>query len=85
MSRQEAEMMNISQRALESGEILDPIEKLRHLCLARGATGFLELGRAFRRMVDDDNNQLSLEKFTTGLNDAELNLSEEEIQQTFNA
>lgn len=39
MSRHENEMMNKSQRMLAAGRVEDAVEKLRHLCLARGATG----------------------------------------------
>lgn len=48
LAQNEKEMINKSQRALESGHLEDALEKLRHLCLARGATGILGLGRCFR-------------------------------------
>lgn len=84
MSRQEAEMINSSQRVLQSGQILDPIEKLRHQCLVRGADGILGLGRAFRRMDDDGSNALNGEEFIKGLRDSGLPVTDEEGQEIFN-
>lgn len=39
MSRHETDLINSSRRALASGRVEDSLEKLRHLCLARGAGG----------------------------------------------
>ncbi|XP_055530313.1 calcyphosin-like protein isoform X2 [Wyeomyia smithii] len=84
MSRQESEMINRSRRALSSGSTMDSIEKLRHMCLARGASGILGLGRCFRRMDDDGNKVLSLSEFVKGLHDTGLEVSNEEASDIFN-
>lgn len=85
MSRSENELMSKSQRALEDGKEKAPIDRLRLLCLARGATGIIGLGRAFRRMDDDGNKALSLEEFTKGLHDSGMDCSNDEAQQMFEA
>lgn len=41
----EADLVNRSKRALADGRQKDSIEKLRLLCLARGASGIYGLGR----------------------------------------
>lgn len=81
ISRHETEMMHKSRRALDSGLIEDSLEKLRHLCLAKGNAGILSLGRWFRMA---NNNDLNVEEFSKILNDAEIGLAEEETQQVFN-
>ena len=45
MSRHEIDLINKSKRALASGELEDSVEKLRLMCLARGASGIMGLGR----------------------------------------
>lgn len=48
MSRHETDLINKSRRALASGRVEDSVEKLRHLCLARGASG----ERKLRKFVE---------------------------------
>ncbi|XP_055948489.1 calcyphosin-like protein [Argiope bruennichi] len=61
----------------------DPIEKLRLLCLQRGAKGILGLGRIFRRMDDNHSGDLNFEEFVKGIRDTGLNVTDEEAEQIF--
>ncbi|XP_041976091.1 calcyphosin-like protein isoform X2 [Aricia agestis] len=81
-SRQDEELMQSSNRSLVSET--DPLEKLRLLCLSRGATGILGLGRIFRRMDDDGSKQLNLEEFINGIKETGLELSHEDAESLFN-
>lgn len=45
ISRGESVLMNKSRRALDDGKHKSPIDKMRLLCLARGASGIFGLGR----------------------------------------
>lgn len=83
MSRHESELINKAQRALASGEVTDPIEKIRQLCLSRGASGILGLGRAFRRMDDDGNKALNQEEFIKGIQDTGLPVTDKEGREIF--
>ncbi|KAH0953539.1 hypothetical protein HN011_010829 [Eciton burchellii] len=80
-TRQEIEMINKAQRAIY--HTTDSIEKLRLLCLARGANGILGLGRAFRLIDEDGNKKLNREEFMSGLQKTALELSNDEIDQIF--
>ncbi|XP_044750927.1 calcyphosin-like protein [Coccinella septempunctata] len=84
MSRNESELASKSRRQLQSmGSQGDPIEKLRLLCLSRGATGILNLGRMFRRMDDDGNKNLTLEEFAKGLRETGLEINDAEAEKIF--
>ncbi|CAD6237047.1 GSCOCG00002111001-RA-CDS [Cotesia congregata] len=78
-TRQEAEMINKAQRALHTAE--DSIDKLRLLCLARGAGGILGLARTFRRMDEDGNKQLSKEELIEGFEAMGFEFEEEEVDE----
>ncbi|XP_026739664.1 calcyphosin-like protein isoform X1 [Trichoplusia ni] len=80
-SRQEEELMQKSARALTAAT--DPLEKLRLLCLSRGASGILGLGRIFRRMDDDGSKQLNQEEFFNGIKETGLELSHEDAMELF--
>lgn len=83
MSRDESQLVNRCHRSLNDGTEKDPVEKLRLLCLARGTSGIVGLGRAFRRMDDDGNKTLSLDEFTKGIGDSGLDVSDDEAEQIF--
>lgn len=84
MSRNETELINKCQRALDDGTEKDPIVKLRLMSLARGASGIVAMGRAFRRMDHDGDKQLSLEQFVKGLRDTDIEVTDEEAEEIFN-
>ncbi|XP_050342923.1 calcyphosin-like protein isoform X1 [Nymphalis io] len=81
-SRQEEELIQKSTRALSN--TTDPLEKLRLLCLSRGASGIVGLGRVFRRMDDDGSKQLNKEEFLNGIKETGLEISKEEAENLFN-
>lgn len=84
MTRQENELINKSQRELQAkGASADPVTRLRLVCMTRGATGILGLGRMFRRLDDDGNKQLNREEFITGLREAGLEITDEEAENMF--
>lgn len=79
-SRANQEMMNQAKRKAEY--TLDPLEKLRLLCLSKGSDGLLEFGRVFRRKESDD---LSLEEFTEAIRDAGHQITKDQIDILFQA
>ncbi|CAG9859499.1 unnamed protein product [Phyllotreta striolata] len=83
-SRQETEMAAKSLRDLQAmGNAGDPLERLRLLCLSRGATGILGLGRLFRIMDDDGSKNLNREEFLQGLKEVGMELKEDEAEKVF--
>lgn len=83
-SRKESDMMNKSLRQLQGeSSTATAVERLRLLCLSRGASGILGLGRLFRRLDDDGNKQLNQEEFVVGLRESGFEVSDEEAKILF--
>lgn len=83
--RTERQMKQAAVKALRDNKELDPIEKLRLLCLERGANGIQGLGRSFRIMDDDRNRTLDFVEFRKGLRDYGLiDISNEDAKKAFN-
>ncbi|TGZ75246.1 hypothetical protein CRM22_000487 [Opisthorchis felineus] len=61
----------------------DPLEKLRNVCLSRGANGIVGLGRQFRIIDDDGNKKLCFREFQKGCRDFGADLTKEEIEEIF--
>ncbi|XP_053634252.1 crustacean calcium-binding protein 23 [Cherax quadricarinatus] len=82
-TRNEEDMMAVARRKIS--QTTDPVEKLRLLCLSRGAAGILGMGKVFRRMDDDGSHNLNMEEFSKGIRETGLRLSDEETEQLFQA
>lgn len=61
----------------------DPLEKLRLMCLSRGANGILTLGRLFRNMDDNRSGDLCKDEFRKGIRDIGFQLTEQELESLF--
>ncbi|XP_013116309.1 calcyphosin-like protein isoform X2 [Stomoxys calcitrans] len=78
----ETNTINKALEQLSTGS-MDPLTKLRALCLSRGAIGINGLGRIFRNMDDDGSKALNEYEFTKGIKETGLEVSNEEIKQLF--
>lgn len=83
-ARHDREMQQKARKNLGKKD-LDPIEKLRCQCLARGSKGILGLGRVFKIMDDDGNKNLSFSEFKKGLNDYGVPLELPDVKKMFAA
>ncbi|KAM7538893.1 hypothetical protein Aperf_G00000056269 [Anoplocephala perfoliata] len=80
-ANEQRELMMNAQMKLAQAKT--PIEKLRYMCLSRGASGINGLGRQFRVIDDDGNKHLSKEEFIKGCHDFKVDLTKEEVDQLF--
>jgi Ca2+-binding EF-hand superfamily protein len=83
ISHNEKEMIYKSQRLLDSGKIQDPIVALRHLCLARGFSGFLRFGRCFREIDDNGKMVMNLNQFAEAMDNTGFELNDEQVEDIF--
>ncbi|XP_045131261.1 crustacean calcium-binding protein 23-like [Portunus trituberculatus] len=82
-TRNEEDMMANAKRKLAQAN--DPVEKLRLMCLSRGVSGIMGMGKVFRRMDDDGSHNLNMEEFSKGITETGLQLNEEDTKKLFNA
>lgn len=76
--------MHLSEQATHSlPQATDPVERLRLLCLQRGAGGIVGFGKVFRRMDDDNSGNLSRNEFIKGLRETGLDLTDLDVGQLF--
>ncbi|XP_034242045.1 calcyphosin-like protein isoform X4 [Thrips palmi] len=80
-SHRESLMMSESRRQVSVTAC--PLERLRLICLSRGASGIMGLGRMFRLMDDDGSKALNFEEFSRGMQDAGLELDASHLQELF--
>lgn len=79
----EGELINWSKRELSNGETLIPIEKLKLVCLSRGAGGIVLLGRSFARL-DVNKDSLNFYDFKRAILEAGFTeMNEKEIGEIF--
>ncbi|RDD39747.1 Calcyphosin-like protein [Trichoplax sp. H2] len=67
----------------QSHMAVDPMERLRLQCLARGSAGIKGFGRAFRIMDDSHNLELNYDEFRTGLQDYGVQMREDDVRRLF--
>lgn len=80
-TRNEDDLIQKAKREL--AVTTDPVEKLRLLCLMRGSTGIMGMGRVFRIMDDDGSKTLNMDEFSTGISDAGMDLEDSEVKEVF--
>jgi len=84
MPTNESELVNDCRRALTNGKIKEPLDQIRMLCLARGASGIYNLGRSFRRLAGR-GDKLSCDAFIDALRDVKMDFTQEEAEEIFTA
>uniref|UniRef100_A0A8C9S746 Calcyphosine-like b n=1 Tax=Scleropages formosus TaxID=113540 RepID=A0A8C9S746_SCLFO len=80
-ARHDREMALNAKRLLST--TVDPVERLRLQCLARGSAGIKGLSRVFRIMDDDNNRTLDMKEFLKGLNDYGIIMEKDEAVKLF--
>uniref|UniRef100_A0A1I8IGV6 Calcyphosin-like protein n=1 Tax=Macrostomum lignano TaxID=282301 RepID=A0A1I8IGV6_9PLAT len=81
--RGSAELAAKAKKQLAGGSAADPLEKLRLICLSRGASGIKGLGRQFRIIDDDGSRSLDRKEFCKGCTDFGADLSKQEMDAIF--
>ncbi|TPP62705.1 Calcyphosin [Fasciola gigantica] len=81
-ARSDALLQQKARKKLQSAT--EPLEKLTHACLTRGANGIVGFGRQFKIMDDDGNKQLDFKEFVKGCRDFSADLTMDEIREVFN-